>query len=414
MYLSERTALRLPLNLREYNIFPTELLSKKLQDIGDFDLKKPASDQIYQKIEDVINFYKIKLDEQFGQKWACNFIIVKDMENFLSCLKLIGIETDIDKRIPKLNDQIIEHIRDFWGLEYDDPYQIYIDDDFPEYFKKYDWAAANVKPHHPSGLSKGIYLARRTMSEYTRILLYHEHIHTSTIPKDNDFHFILWFDEGISEILPHIFDAENNCDWERWLNYRLRAENFTSKTETLIRKWNANMISKILVYYGIDFLKYLIRVRSTSPSNINWLKLYNSIKNCDNPDKIKNCFTNKIPNEVFENKTPEIYSRICKINLAYERPVTISPLAYVLLKIFIDKAPKSSSFDELSFDDIKKELESKVGINELKKAGKELNSLLSIGTTEDNGGLRAWDTIGYYKDTLNFNFMKAYINDSMF
>lgn len=387
----------------DYAIFPVYLIENALSKVVSLSYE-PCSDKLFEKISKTIEYYHDLLKQSYNQKWAYYQILLQDLSLWLKTCRNKKLHSNIDEILLELNERVPHDIREYLEINYIDPYPVYIEDKLPGPFRDSHWDALNVRPGFHPYIPIGIYFSKTTLTDYSKVTLYHEHLHIATTPKENDFHFIPWFDEGLCDVVSHIFSIKYFDDWENHLKMMIRKYT-TDDLEYRIRGWSAKTVAQMILNYGIDFFKYVVKKRAECPQEVKWDNLYYCIKNMGDLKQLSRCFKSEIPKRFFNFSLPPAEEMVCKKLISYELPVTLSPLAYWILKEFLERSRlNKGNFAFMSYKEILKEIPN-VNIDIAKQASCELNGLLAISTERD--GLRSWDTKGYYKDILKYHFIKT-------
>lgn len=384
----------------EYNIFPVLALQRAVEEKFSITYEN-CSNKLLEKIEKTITHIEKKMITAKNNEWAYYNLLIEDLQLWYKICSTQNYQIDIDEKIMDINDLAVKDIQEFVGIDYKNPYPIYLNDKLPGDYRNYHWDALNVRPRFHPNIPVGIYFAKETLSPNTKVLVYHEHIHVATSPNIDKFHFVLWFDEGIADVFSHLFSSRYFEDWQDLLIMNIRKYKTPTK-EYRIRGWNAKNVAQIGMTYGTSFLKFLARERRGRPTKIDWLKLYNYCRESRRADDIKKCFNFNITDDIFWESS-EKEKMVYNLFLSYEYPLALSSLAYYLLKKYV-KMKSNDEFYKVSYPALSKEVKN-IDATELKDACRELNGLLSVSTQEE--GLRAWDTVGYYRDTPKFDFIKS-------
>lgn len=404
--LKEKTLARDARYTADYSIFPVYLIEDALgQDPLTYEV---CSDRLIKKISAAIEQCQGWADKTTNQEWAYLQILQQNLWLWLDVCRKEEWSSDIDERLAELDANVIEDIRQYLKVDYAKPYPVYIKERLPSPFEESHWDALNVRPRFHPNIPIGIYLAKERLTEYSKITLYHEHLHIAITPEDAGFHFVPWFDEGVCDVVAHILSAKRFEDWSSKIEMMMRKYT-VDDTEYRVRGWNAKTVAQLIINYGLVFFRYIVRARKEYPEDINWTNLYHCIKKGCAKTTLSNCFKSKIAsnilNSVDKPSLNNIERTVCMKIISYELPVAISPLAYWCLGQFLAfPETRNGNFVFVPYEEFLRN-SCPVDMDVLKRSCLELNGLLSISA--EKSGLRSWDTVGYYKDLLDYDFIKA-------
>lgn len=409
MIINEFIILRDARYTAEYQLFPVVTLQKALVACGEEVSTQPFSDRSLEKIDRAIEHYIAKSKSMSGIGWAHTQLLIEDLRQWRSACSTFPTEMD-EEKIYELNELCISDIREYLNLDYANPLPLHVVDQLPGRYKGFGFDALNVRPGFDPEIQPGIYIPRTSLRPFSLIDLYHEHVHVAMEPDDGNLHFIEWFDEGAANVSAWLFVARKDSNWKRWVDQALRT--FQTNTHHFrIRGWSAKNVAFLILNYGLEFFKFLLLQRAANAPKIDWARLYNYLKDGRPFSELEKCFPSKIPSSVKSNTAlAPIEKELCTRVLAKTYPIVISPLSYWALKRFV-KAEKDwarEGFNYVAYRSIigKAPIDEKELANEMRKL-----SFLSVEALDD--ALRAWDTVGYYRDMLHKDFIKAAGNDAL-
>jgi len=390
----------------DYHIFPVYVIEDALGENGL--TYEPYSVKMIEKISKGIEYIEDISIGTRNQTWAYCQILRNDLLTWLDVCRQKKWESDIDERLPELNKEAINEIRSYLELRYESPYQLYMRDKLPRPFEDCEWDALNVRPKFHPDIPVGIYFSKEKLTEYSKVTLYHEHLHVAITPEDGDFHFVAWFDEGVCDVIAHILAAKKFDDCTSQLEMMMRKYTIDD-LEYRVRGWNAKTVAQLVLNYGLNFLRYLIQKRREEPKDIDWTRLYDVVRRGGKGGDLRNCFRGEIPRKILDDLgNPSLDDEeqfVCKRIISYQLPVVISALAYWGLQRFLDCTETGKAeFAFLRYEEILG-CYGAIDMSTFKEACLELNGLLCVSA--EKTGIRSWDTVGYYKDILDYEFVKV-------